>query len=393
MRGENVRRLRTALPACFLLPLLAGAPACAQAGRPLSAYDPVRVEAVLAEAGTLQAAGRHRDALRGYRRAIHLTRINEGLDTPAQIGLLERVLESQLALGLREAADGTQANLYRLRLRHAAGSAERLAAAAAYSDWKRERYLGGAGGAGYRSLLAMIDVHEEALAVLRAAGEGGVAEVPHLYHRLEAEYLVSTYAGENSPVTHVHSGGVGLADYQTANDLDADRFRRLRKHNFRNGRELLERVIAILEAQPERDMEALAAARIALGDWYLWWHRRGRALENYRQAWALYAGDGDPATDPAALFPGPRELPDADSFSTGRAPDPYQQPARARVRFSVSRLGEVRDIEFLDLEPGDAPGARSALYQLLKNYRFRPLLRDGEVVAASDVVRQYRYHY
>jgi len=63
------------------------------------------------------------------------------------------------------------------------------------------------------------------------------------------------------------------------------------------------------------------------------------------------------------------------------------------VRFEVSRLGEVRGIEFLELEPGDAPGARSALYQLLKNYRFRPLLRDGDVVAASDVVRRYRYHY
>ena len=144
-----MRRLRTALPACILLPVLAAAPACAQAVRPFSAYDPVRVDAVLAEAGALRAAGRHRDALRGYRRAIHLTRINEGLDTPVQIGLLERVLESQLALGLREAADGTQENLYRLRLRHAAGPAERLAAA--YSDWKRERYLGGAGTAGWKA--------------------------------------------------------------------------------------------------------------------------------------------------------------------------------------------------------------------------------------------------
>ncbi|MHA7817387.1 MAG: hypothetical protein ACX93N_12995 [Pseudohaliea sp.] len=388
-----MRRLRTALPGCLLLPMLAAASPCATADRVLSAYDPVRVEAVLAEAEARQAAGRHREALRGYRRAIHLKRINEGLDTPAQVRLLQRVLESQLALGLRQAADATHDNLYRLRLHHAAGPAERLAAATAYSDWKRERYLDAGGTAGYRSLLAMIDVHEDALAALRAEGEDGLAEVPHLYHRLEAEYLVSTYAGENSPVTHVHSGGVGLADYQSATDLDADRFRRLRKHNFRNGRQILERIIAVLEAQREQDTEALAAAKIALGDWYLWWHKRGRALANYREAWVLYEGDGDPATDPAALFPGPRELPDADAFSTGRAPDPYQQPARALVRFEVSRLGEVRGIEFLELEPDDAPGARSALYQLLKNYRFRPLLRDGEVVAASNVVRRYRYHY
>ena len=43
-----MRRLRTALPACILLPVLAAAPACAQAVRPFSAYDPVRVDAVLA---------------------------------------------------------------------------------------------------------------------------------------------------------------------------------------------------------------------------------------------------------------------------------------------------------------------------------------------------------
>ena len=384
-----------AFPACLLFGgwLLAAAGAV-RAGEPVDAYGFSGIEPAIEEGRALQQAGRHREAIRAFRRAIHLQRINEGLDSPAQLTLWERVLESQLALGLREAADGTQENLYRLRRGHATAPAERLAAARAYSDWKRERYLDGVGSAAYRDLLAMADVHEEALAALRAAGDSAnVAEVPHLYHRLEVEYLVSTYAGENSPVTHVHSGGVGLADYETATDLDADRFRCLRKHNFRNGRETLERIIAVLEAQPEQDVEALAAAKIALGDWYLWWHRRGRALANYREAWALYEGDGDPATDPAALFPGPRELPDAEAFSTGRAPDRYQQPARALVRFEVSRLGEVRGIEFLELDPGDAPGARSALYQLLKNYRFRPLLRDGEVVAASDVVRRYRYHY
>jgi len=363
----------------------------ARAGSWRDAYGQHGIEPAIEEGSALQRADRHRAAIRAFRHAIHLQRINEGLDSPAQLALWERVLASQLALGLGEAANATQANLYRLRLRHAVSPGDRFAAASAYSDWKRRRYLDGRGVAAYRDLLAMIDVHDDALAALRGAGPS--AELPHLYRRLEAEYLISTYAGENSPVTHVHSGGVGLADYETANDLDADRFRRLRKHNFRNGREILGRIVAVLDAQPEQDVEALAAAKIALGDWYLWWHRRGRALASYREAWALYDGDGDPATDPAALFPGPRELPDADAFSTGRAPDPYQQPARAVVRFDVSRLGEARSIEFLELEPGDAPGARSALYQLLKNHRFRPLLRDGEAVSASAVVRRYRYHY
>jgi hypothetical protein len=385
------------------------APASAEMPLPLGDYRAVEEKAgaytaaLIEPAGdlgrALQARGDHREALPYLKRAVHLARVNEGLATPTQLPLLERVLASQLALGDREAAAGTQRYLLRLRLANAPDEAARQAAVAAYADWQRGRYLAREGFDTYRFLVDLRLLNEreiERLEAAEAAGQPGadLAQLPYLRDMLRTEYLVSRYEGERQETIRIRAGSSANQSYAPSQSLEAEDFRLMRKYNYRGGRQLAERIIEIHRAQPEPDRAALAKALLDLGDWHLWWHQPGPALRSYREAWDLYANDGDPGTAPAALFPAPRELPVASPFFTAAPPpDEHLEPAEGEARFTVNRLGQARDVELAVLEARDEAAALSALYRMMKDFRFRPVLRGGDAVDSGGLTRRYRFRY
>jgi hypothetical protein len=367
----------------------------AQAG----AYTAALIEPAGDLGRALQARGDHRGALPYLKRAIHLTRVNEGLATPTQLPLLQRLLISQLALGDRDGADGTQRYLLRLRLRAAADEAARQAAVAAYADWQRGRYLAREGFETYRFLVDLRAVNERELERLEAAEAAGapgaaLAQLPYLRDMLRTEYLVSRYEGERRETIRVRAGSSADQSYAPSPSLEAEDFRLMRKYNYRGGRQLAERIVEIHRAQPVPDRSALARALLDLGDWHLWWHQPGPALRSYREAWALYADDADPATAPETLFPAPRELPvESPFFTAAPPPEAHLEPAEGEVRFTVNRLGQARDVELTVLEARDVAAAQTALYRMMKEFRFRPVLRGGDAVDSGTLTRRYSFRY
>ncbi|WP_157976421.1 hypothetical protein [Parahaliea mediterranea] len=422
-------------------------------------YAPALVEPLQALGQSLQAQGRTQQALGHYRRALHLQRVNAGLYDAAQVPLLQALAESQLALGDRAGADRTRDRLYRVQQANLApGSAAMVQAAIEHAEWKRSAYLAGEGAANYQRLLAMHRTPDELAERLAGESPDDPAQLPYLYQRMRAEYLLSRYESEpraitgrfgygplrhpasgfspgayaasaNAPGRYVpriaaagtHIPGTYAAGtYEPGTSLDAEAFRLLRKHNFRNGRKTLERIIHVLQQQPKVDAAELARAHVALGDWFMWWHQPARAIGAYEQAWQVSGGAA------GAWFATPVELPADAVFQPPLPSGEGNLNARARVRFDVSRIGQVRNIEFVAVEvqvdtqaqevtkekPKAGPvtsteanteanteasdkreTARLALYRLLHDARFRPLLQDGEAVAATGIEREYRFAY
>jgi hypothetical protein len=359
------------------------------------AFDSALAEPTLTLAASLQRAGRHAEALSLLARATHVLRVNGGIESAAQIAPLESMLQSQLALRRLDDADTTQARLFRLRRANAASQQERLEAMRGFTRWKCARYLRDRTPAAFRELVAIYAAHEAEMRRVRDdAGLSPAEEVPLLLERMQLEYLVSNYEGERWTGTRpAYGGGAAFLGYQNGGDLDAERFRLLRKHNYRNGRETMERVIALLEQGEARDTQALARAWVALGDWHLWWNQSAAALASYRQAWATLRDDERGDTDPRDLFPQPRVLPEQSPFFAADLADPRVDRVVALVRFDVNRLGEARDIELLEVEAEDERSGRAAVYRMLKASRFRPVLREGRAVDYPDVVRRYAYNY
>lgn len=93
------------------------------------------------------------------------------------------------------------------------------------------------------------------------------------------------------------------------------------------------------------------------------------------------------------LFGEPVELPVEPVFQPGPMTPPAMNRARAVVRFAVSELGQARDINYLELEAERAEDAHLVLYRMLRSLRFRPVLREGTVVRADAVEREYTFQY
>jgi tetratricopeptide (TPR) repeat protein len=357
-------------------------------------YSPVLIEPLGELGQAYQRTQRHRYAIATFKRALHLTRINGGLYSADQLALMEKLIASQLALGQVAVADASRDYLYRVQRKlYEPGSEAMSEAAIAYGDWKRQAFLDGFGDASYSHLLKIHKVHSRMIDEIAAGNADDPAQIPHFYERMQAEYLISLYEREPGPVFKLRASQTSGLNAMPNSSQEGLEFQLLKKNNYRTGRRTMERIVALLEREDPVDVPALVEARIAQGDWFAWWGQSALARQCYEKAYALWAEDGDPATDPATLFVEPVELPDERIFRRGAMTPPANNQVRVVVRFDVSKQGEVRDIKYLELDAERADDARIALYRMLRNVRFRPILREGTVARANAIVREYDFQY
>lgn len=357
-------------------------------------YDLRLTEPLHGMGRALMESGEPFEAMRVFRRAMQVSRINGGLNAQAQLPIYGDMIQLRLLLGQFDEADELVERRFRVQQAvYERGSEEWYEATRDYIDWQRQAYLQGVGGESYRRLLHMHELHSENIEWLEQQ-EGKEAElIEQLNDRMLVEYLISRYDGERQSMLRIQLSGPGDPDPLMSGQLEGELFRQLQNNNFRNGRRALEAIIAATERSQGAESEAAAEAYVALGDWYMWWQEESRALQHYRKAWDILSATGGAGSRGNAFFGKPVELPDTQVFlSDGSVPTENAQ-AKARVMFTVSRLGEARDIEILEQEPPEDMGARVVLHRLLRDVRFRPVIRDGEAVAWTGLRRDYSYQY
>lgn len=365
----------------------------------LGAYGEGLVEPLYQLARAQQSNERHGEALQVLRRALHLNRINEGLYSRSQIPLLDSLIESYLALGDLNAADEMYSRRFRVQQAILpVGDPERAKATADYVEWQRQAYLQGITGVtdeGFMRLLNIYEVYSEQIEALEGRPESAAAYREALHNRLQTEYLISEYNGEKVPAVQLNISGWGgnLDELAHSRSIEAERFRQLRNFNLRNGINTASKIIEFEESAPAPDPVARARAYLAAGDWYQWNGLGARARQHYEEAWRLMAVEGADPVEADALFARPVELPDTRVFRSNGLTALEDTQARAVVSLDVSKDGRAREIEVIEQAPPEDMGARVVLYRMLRQVRFRPIVRDGEAVAVSDVVREYHYQY
>ncbi|RLQ22158.1 hypothetical protein DWB85_09500 [Seongchinamella sediminis] len=357
-------------------------------------YDLRLAEPLHGMGKALMESGEPLAAMRVFRRAMQVSRINEGLNAPTQLPIYGDMIQLRLLLGQFDQADELVERRFSVQQAvYAQGSDEWHSATREYIDWQRQAYLQGVGGESYLRLLNMHDLHSDNIEWLQQQGGNDAELIQQLNDRMLVEYLISRYDGERQSMLRIQLSGPGDPDPLMSGQLEGERFRQLQKNNFRNGRRALEAIIAATERSEGPESESVAEAYVALGDWYMWWQEESRALQHYRKAWELLAANAGSGAQGNTFFDRPVELPDTRVFlSDGSVPTENAQ-AKARVMFTVSRLGEARDIEILEQEPPEDMGARVVLHRLLRDVRFRPVIRDGEAVAWTGLRRDYSYQY
>ncbi|PLW70806.1 hypothetical protein C0039_01350 [Pseudohalioglobus lutimaris] len=357
-------------------------------------YDPRLTEPLHTMGRAFIEKGEPFEAMKVFRRAMQVSRINEGLNGPAQLPILDDMVELRLLLGQFEEADQLVSRRFRLQQAvYAPGDENMMQATREYLDWQRQAYLQGVGGSSYLRLLDMHDVYSANIERLSQSNGADEEIIAQHYDRMLVEYLISRYDGERQSMLRIQLSGPADADPLLNGQLEGERFRQLQKNNFRNGRRSLEAIIEAATRAEGPESDAVGKAYVALGDWYMWWQEESRALQQYEKAWAIFSASGALASAEEAFFTRPVELPDTRVFLSDGSVPTENVKARAKVMLTVSRYGEAREIEILEQEPPEDVGARVVLFRLLRDVRFRPVMKDGKTVSWSGLERDYRYQY
>jgi len=344
------------------------------------AYAGKLPESLLSLGLMLQAQGRHDEAIKVFRRGVHLARINEGLYCTQQIPLLQGEIASHKAVQDYAVADERQNYLYRVQT-HSMSSGEELAGAfMQQAQWQYDAYQLGLDQQGYTRLMQMSDLYRLALQdVITREGETSPKLLAPLYGMLQAQYLISSYeVPEPLPTTF---GEVSQIDESLI------RFKTYRSQSYQQGNAIIEAIAGINKEQAAPDSKTMAETLVMLGDWRLWNGKTDAAWEAYREAETELASSNDAQSLVPQLFGEPVALPAIADLSP-LPPVVAPEQADVTLEFAVNERGRVEDIERLD----DNEAEDRQAYRLMKQLRkttFRPRFEAGQPVETEKLVKAF----
>lgn len=303
-------------------------------------------------------------------RALYLKRVNEGLFGIDQAALLERLIESELAIGRLESAEDLRARLLDLARRNRSDerSATIFREAAEREVDRYETFLReglppqltiGDPGAPQRAAASGVwrarRLYNEAIWALAANPRLNRTELAELEEGLARTYYLEAsnrnrwYQGVDDPLY-----GLGLVSYQRRVDYTGT-------------------------GASQSEAIAYARALVELADWSLLFSRNGTAVKRYAEAYELLAGQSVSAASIEEFFPT-----DTPVFLPSFAPPPLDGAAVAGstayvdVDFEIGKYGQPRKVAIVAATGERAEAISKQLASAIGNGRFRPSpLADG----------------
>ncbi len=306
------------------------------------------VDPLIGLATNYRDAGDHLAAIGVYNEARALNRRVFGLFNEGQIDILDRMSETMIDMNLFEEAHEQQVKALSLVERNqGTDSPELLPAIYKYAHWLRLR--------------------------------GWYAAERGQYQR--AINIVKEHFGEESPE-------LVIPLRETANSFRDQRF------GDGRGEGSLKRALSILEAQENIDKLAIAETLRDLGDWNVAFSKTRMDGAEYTRAWELL---GDVESGEAlrtewfeqsdyVLFEQPnlRGLVNENS-------EPGAKPGFVLLVFDINERGRSENVVVVESSP---PGLKDdAVTRAVRQSRFRPGIRNGEIVRTTMVSHQVTFFY
>jgi tetratricopeptide (TPR) repeat protein len=364
----------------------------------------VRPQAGLARLA--QAQGDHEAAVAHFTQARYLLRRAEGLYSMQQIPLLEATARSLIELGKTEEADAKQRLVYELYVRkYGRDSPELIGPLIRLGNWNGLMYLAMSPET-QASMLCMID--RRSLPDYSTPRQCVLPGQRDLY-RMAIELIEENYGKDDPRLIEplralANSYYIMAVRWVKRQDSQGSIFTTGAPASYYeavgqegNARQALERALAILRAQPDRDPMAEAQLLIDLGDWHLAFRRTiddGKAY--YQQAWQLIA-DTQGGADVANLsFSKPTQLiarePTYPNFYQGQ-PE-FGKSGEASLgfitfQFDVTADGNVLNEDILESSPEVPQGINSRALRALSKTHFRPRIVDGLAVYTSGATLRH----
>lgn len=348
-------------------------------------YAPQLSETLQDAGNYFYSRGDYRSAIDHWRRAVHLTRVNDGLYTELQMPTLQRLLDTYLEMGDFESADGIQAYLYHLkRQSHQPRDQAYIDATVAWVDWRRQQWLRGPRSTDPKELLSLWRLLDRQSRESEEDRLSAAQLEPLVYAQLDMLHVIGT---ANFGLDREAEIMLGSRPGDYGMDIDTEQAQQLQDSAYSRGRKRLE---LLLERMVEAgDLEGQAQAWLALGDWHMWNDVPLRAADSYRECWAILEKAGNTVLQ-REWFGKPVPLPaDGELWAGPGTAAEFEESAVVLARFTVTRRGRAEDIDTQARDPV-REGSAIRLSRMLRGSRFRPRLDGGEPVDTAQVEREYR---
>lgn len=338
--------------------------------------------------------GEHTRALDSFARALHLSRINDGLNSLSQAPILELMIESYIATQDWANVHDKQQYLYVLRSRnYDIGDPRLIEPLTKMMNWYLESYYDNdqPEAIGYlneakslnHQIIDLIEVNfgedderlEEALVQLAETNYElfvARAELDNdaVGHR-NNPYLINDRSVIRHKSRDVSRGSIPIGD------------------PYSEGREALQKRYSIIDPEDPRSKSRRMRALVRLGDWYLIFNKKESALGAYREAQDIASEGGEVSLLAAELFDRPHLL--RFQHFEKEEPDPTKQNGYVKVTFNVTDTGRVRDLKVIESEPAEMMDSEVA--SSVRDARFRPRIVDGKPVDTEGVSLRHTFQF
>jgi tetratricopeptide (TPR) repeat protein len=328
--------------------------------------SPALVNPLQGLAATQAAMGRPDLARQSYRRAVHVTHVNDGPHNRGQVDILESLAELNISQGDFDEAVDIQEHIFAIQSRKIEpDTIELIPALEKRAQWQhrlqrfhRERIT-------WREIIDILEDHY---------GDDSLELIPALTN-LGKSYLF-----------------VNPADFEYGPEVSAA-----------SGETYLKRATRIAMEHPDTDWETVEQSLLALGDFYILSGRPNRATQTYGDAWKLLSAGGTPEQLRARrdhleevhvlqrVYP-PRYY-NTDGDESGRPPPDAFETGTVSFRYNVTSSGRVSDVELLETQPREITDFSPVVGRALRRMVYRPRMVDGELTYTTDLVYTHEFYY
>lgn len=334
-----------------------------------------------------QNRGQHEEAEEIFRRAMHVSRISEGLYSLAQIPMLERLIETTIAQGDWVDANDSHQYLYWLYKRNYGEKDPRmLPAMLKLGHWHLSAYS--LDDDGNRRFDHLINAHNlymlAADLISNSFGPNDLQLVEALKGLTVTNYYLATHQPSGSSQIEFQTG---FSNRRAELDEKARQDQYILK-SYSNGKNAIARMYEIYLTNPEAPPGAEINAQIQLADWNLLFNRWQSALEQYQIAYQAMAASSEGQAKADEFFSKPVALPDLPLLrsSSGASEEGLKYVV---VSFDVSENGSTQNIHIVESYPEDDTRNRARVRRTLKQAKFRPRFTNGAPTHTEQLIHRY----
>lgn len=355
------------------------------------AYHAQLSEAMLSLGLSLSALENHAEAADTFRTALHISRVNHGLHSMEQMPYLELLIQENAALNNQEELYKNYHYLYWLYKRNYGDNDPHLLPVInRVARWHVDHYRATPSISPYTHLRNAQSLYNKGIAIIETHyGKEDPRLIEPLYELALSNYYTAVLADREEEFRMENEFRVSTrADYYEENAA-VDRI----LESYYKGKQALERIVQLHDANSEIPARSHAIALTYLGDWNMLFERPRSAVDNYSQAYSLLEENTSEEEVIRTMFGSPHRLPMV-PLPDQRSAQPEESRQRddvpyAVVAFDVLSNGRPRNIRVIESNPEDDKRIVRTAHRLVAGTKFRPRFEDGKPVNTTDVSMKY----